>query len=169
MRVFALLHGIAAVVRGVHQLGRQTGVHRVLRTATGGGDQPADRERLGALRTNLDRNLVGRTADAAAADLDARLHVGKRIVEHLDRIALGARFDHVESGIDDAFGDGLLAVQHDRIHELGENDITELRVRQDLALLGATTTGHLCLPSDLSVRGALPNYFGRFAPYLERD
>ena len=47
-----------------------------------GGDQPADRQRLGTLGADLDRHLVGRTADAAAADLDARLHIVERVVEH---------------------------------------------------------------------------------------
>jgi hypothetical protein len=84
--------------------------HGVLRAAAGGRDQPADGERLGALRANLDRHLIGRAADAAAADLDAGLHVVERVVEHADRLALGARLDGLEGAIDDAFGDGLLAV-----------------------------------------------------------
>src|ERR1700761_6477143 len=49
VRVFTLLHVIAAGVGGFHQLSRQTGVHRVLRTAASGGDQPANCERLSTL------------------------------------------------------------------------------------------------------------------------
>ena len=46
--------------------------------------------RPGRARAHLDRDLIGRTTDAAAADLDLRLHVVQRIVEQLDRIGLGA-------------------------------------------------------------------------------
>ena len=143
VRVFALLHGVAAVVGRIEQFARQAGRHGVLAATAGRRDQPADRQRLGALRTNLDRHLIGRTTDAAAADLNARLDVVQRIMEHAQRVALGARLDRVECGIDDALGDGLLAVQHHRIHELGQNLITKLGIRQDFPLLGTTTTRHL--------------------------
>ena len=46
-----------------------------------GRDQPADRQRLGALGRTSTGHLIGRTADAAAADLDARLHIVERVVE----------------------------------------------------------------------------------------
>src|SRR5690606_24719115 len=67
VRVFAFLDRVAAVVGGVHQLGREARGHGRLGTAAGGGDQPAHGERLGALGTNLDRHLVGGTADPARA------------------------------------------------------------------------------------------------------
>src|SRR3546814_4753839 len=82
VRVLALLHRVAAIVRCIEQLARKARRHRVLAARTGGGDQPADGERLGTLRAHLDRNLIGSTADAAAADLDARLDVVERVVEH---------------------------------------------------------------------------------------
>src|SRR6478736_553062 len=100
--VFTLLHRVAAVVGGIHQLARQARRHGVLAAAARGGDQPADRQRLAALGANLDRNLVGRTTDAAAADLDARTDIVERIVEHADWITLGAGFDGFERAIDDA-------------------------------------------------------------------
>src|SRR5690606_6775111 len=56
VRVLALLDRVAAVVGGVHQLAREARGHGRLRTPAGGGDQPADGERLGALRTDLDRH-----------------------------------------------------------------------------------------------------------------
>jgi hypothetical protein len=70
VRVFALLDGVATVVGGVHQLGREALDHGAVVAATGSGDQPADRESLAALGANLDGDLVGRAADAAGADLD---------------------------------------------------------------------------------------------------
>jgi hypothetical protein len=36
------------------------------------------------------------------------------------------------------FGDGLLAVVHQVVHELGDDEIAELGSGQDLALFGAT-------------------------------
>src|SRR5690606_26359499 len=46
-----------------------------------------------------------------------------------------------------ALGNGFLAVEHDAVHELGKNDIPELRIGQDFPLLGATTTSHWLNPS----------------------
>src|SRR5690606_1678423 len=66
--------------------------------------------------------------------------------------------DLVEGAIDDAFGDRLLPVQHEVVHEFAENDITELRVRQDLSLFSAMTARHL----------GLAPHLGRLAPYFDR-
>ena len=54
-----------------------------------------------------------------------------------ERVLLGAALDSLEGAVDDAFGDGLLAVEHDVVHELAEHDIPELRIGQDFALLWA--------------------------------
>jgi hypothetical protein len=87
-----------------------------------GGDQPADGQRLGALGADLDRHLVGRAADAAAERTSMlRLHIVQRIVEQLHRIGLGLGLDRVERAVDDALGDGLLAVEHEVVHELRQD------------------------------------------------
>src|SRR6202007_124111 len=112
------------------------------RPLTAARDHPAYGERLRAVRTDFDGDLVGRTADAAAADLDARLHIVERIVEHTERVLLQALLDIIERGVDDAFGDRLLAVEHDRIHELRQDDIPELGIGKNDALFWAATTGH---------------------------
>src|SRR4029079_8956859 len=106
----------------------------------------AYRERSGALRTNFDWNLVSRTTDATAADLDARLHIVERVMEDTQRLDLHASFNIVERTVDDAFGDRLLTVEHDGVHELGEDDIPELRIGKNLALLWTTTTSHWTIP-----------------------
>jgi hypothetical protein len=46
----------------------------------------------------------------------------------------------VHGGVDDAFGSALLAVIHQHVHETAEDDIAELRIRQDFALFRAVTT-----------------------------
>ena len=142
VRVLALLHRVAAVVRRVEQFTRQARRHGVLAAVAGRSDQPADGECLGAFEADFDRDLVGRTTDAARTHFDVRLHVVQRIVEHAQRIALRTGFDGFECRIDDAFGDGLLAVQHHRIHELGQNLIPVYGIRQDFPLFGTTTTSH---------------------------
>src|SRR5438552_13044526 len=63
VRILALLDGVAAVLRCVHQFTREARRHRLFRAGASRGDQPANGERLGALRTDLDRDLVGRAAD----------------------------------------------------------------------------------------------------------
>jgi len=68
-------------------------------------------------------------------------------VEHAQRLNLHPRFDIVERAIDDAFGDRLLSVQHDGVHELREDLIPELRIGEDFALLWAATTSHWTIPS----------------------
>ena len=50
-------------------------------------------------------------------------------------------------------GGGLLAVVHEAVHELGEDEVAEFGVRDDLAAFGAVAAGHLVSP-----------YFGRLAP-----
>src|SRR3546814_7227291 len=90
---------MAAVVRSVEQLARQARGHRRLAAVARGGYQPADRERLRAVGADFDGNLIGRTADAAAAHFDVRTDVGERFVEHADRFLLGAGLDRFESAI----------------------------------------------------------------------
>src|SRR5436305_588995 len=55
VRVFALLAGVAAVVRGVEELGGELLLHGLLTAIAGVGDQPAHAERLGPLGTDVDR------------------------------------------------------------------------------------------------------------------
>ena len=89
VRVFPLLDGVAAVVGGVEQLGGEALDHGPVVARAGGLDQPADRQRLAALGAHLDRDLVGRAADAAGAHLDHRGDVVEGGAEHLDRVRPG--------------------------------------------------------------------------------
>ena len=62
--------------------------------------------------------------------------------------------DALERAIDDAFGDRLLAVEHDRIHELRQDDVPELGIGEDFALLWRDD-GHCC-----------PSHSGRYLSAL---
>ena len=58
----------------------------------------------------------------------------------------------LEGAVDDPLGDGLLAVEHDGVHEFGEHDVPELRIGEDFALLGAAAAGHGFLLFSLTFR-----------------
>jgi len=140
VRVFALLDRVAAVVGCIHQFTRQAGGHGGFAAVTRCGDQPANGQGLRTLRTHFDGNLIGRTANAAAANFDARLDVVQRVMEHADRILLGAGLDGFQGAINDRFSNSLLAVLHDGVHEFRQNLIAIFGIGQDDALFGATTT-----------------------------
>src|SRR5436190_9259813 len=65
VRVFPLLHGRAAVVGGVEQLGSELLGHAALGPPARGADHPAHGQRRTAVGPHLDRHLVRRAADAA--------------------------------------------------------------------------------------------------------
>src|SRR5690625_3624313 len=117
VNVLAALDGAATIAGGIHQLGSEPLFHCVFVARTRSRDQPAQRQRLAALGPDFDRNLIGRTTDTARADLDRRLDVVERLVEHVHGLALHAVLDTIERAIDDAFGDRLLAVMHQRSEE----------------------------------------------------
>ena len=64
----------------------------------------------------------------------------KRLVENLDRIALDLGLDLFEGAVNDAFGDRLLALVHEVVHELGNDEIAEFRIRVDDAFFCAMAT-----------------------------
>src|SRR5206468_11583096 len=64
--------------RSIHQLARQAAGHGLLRTAASGGDQPADRQRLSALRANLDRSEEHTSELQSRSDLVCRLLLEKK-------------------------------------------------------------------------------------------
>ena len=72
-------------LRGVDELGREALAHRLLAAVAGVRDEPAHREGDAALGANLDRDLVGRAADAAALHFELRLDVVERLAEDLER------------------------------------------------------------------------------------
>src|SRR4029453_8672925 len=66
------------------------------------------------------------------------------------RGVLGAALDHVEGAVDNLLGDRLLAVVHHGVHELRNDDVPDLRIRDDLTLLGAVAAGHAARPCPVS-------------------
>src|SRR5688500_18204198 len=79
VRLFALLHGVAAVVGGVQEFAGEALDHGALVAGAGRRDEPPDRQGLTPLDANLDGYLVGGAADAPRPDLDLRHHVLQRL------------------------------------------------------------------------------------------
>jgi len=97
------------------------------------------RQRRGARGANLDGDLVGRAADAAGADLKGRTDVLEGTLEHGDGLLLSALANGLECAVDDALGDGLLAVEENAVDQLGHDLGAVNRVIDE----GATGSGAL--------------------------
>src|SRR6516165_1018155 len=146
-----------AITGGVEEFAREPLLHRILRPAARARNQPADRQRLTAVGPNFDRHLIGGAADPPRAHFDGGAHIAERIVEHAQRILAAAFGDPIKGAIDNPFSNRLLALVHQAVHELGQDGIAKLGVRQDFAFDGGATARHARL-----------SYCGRLAPYFER-
>src|SRR5450432_30818 len=147
--VFTLLDGVALVRGGIQQLAGQLLLHGpAVGTIPGGADQPAHAERDGPIWTNVHRHLIGATADPPGLDLHLGLDVVEGAVPDLYRIILGLLRHDIERTVDDALGDGLLTVPHDRVHELGDSPshvdllIRELGIRKRFSFRYFAFTWH---------------------------
>src|SRR5690242_18796315 len=147
------LERAALLVQRVENLVGELVRHALLPPLAGERDEPAHRESAGAPLRHLDRHLVVRATDAAAAHLQHgsdRLH---GLLQHLDRGAAGLRPDGLERAVDDLLGDRLLAVEHHLVDHLRHGLRAVAGVGFDLADLDLGTT-----------RDHEPG----LAPYLER-
>src|SRR6478752_257543 len=115
--VLATLDRGTQAVAGVEDLVHEALGHRLLTTLTGVADHPAQRQRGGATRSHLDRHLVGRATDAAAADLERGLDVVQRALEGDDGVGAGLLTGAFQRAVHDRLGDGLLAVEEDLVDQ----------------------------------------------------
>src|ERR1700744_4731100 len=112
------LPGAALLLVRVEDLPGEAIGPRVLARGAGVLEEPADGEGAGATRGHLDRDLVGRAADAAGADLERRGQGFDRRLEGLARVFSAALADEGEGVVDDPLGKALLAVRHDLVDQL---------------------------------------------------
>src|SRR3546814_16071031 len=75
------------------------------------------------------------------------------------RVIAPALANAVERDVDDAFRNGFLAVVHQAVHELAENDIAEIRIGQNFLFFGVMTA---------RLASLLLAYLGRLEPNFER-
>src|SRR5215217_7714858 len=127
VRVFLLLHRIAAVVRRVENLSRQTIGHRLFTTAAGIGDDPTNRQGAASFLMYLDRHLIRRTADASRLHFNRGLHV----------IDLPHRI------VENALGHTLFAFPHDAADELRHERAAVDRIGKYFASFGYSSSWHI--------------------------
>ena len=78
-------------------------------------------------------------------------------MEHLEGLLAGALVNDVECAVDNLLSDGLLAIEHHAVHELGDELIVVERIREDLRLGTSRRRGM-----------SVSYFFGRLVPYFER-
>ena len=140
MSILAALDRSTEAVGGIQDLIGETLSHGLLTTGAGEVGQPAQGQSVRTSRLHFDRNLVGSATDAAGANLEGWTDVVKSALKHCHRLLISLFLDHIESGVDDVFGDRLLAVEQNLVDELCHNSGTVNRIRQQLMLLGRSFT-----------------------------
>src|SRR5690606_19783298 len=145
----ALDRGTEAV-RGVEDLVREALGHRLLTTALRVAHEPAQRERVRAMRLDLDGHLVGRAADAAGLDLEGRPDVVERLLERRDGVVRRLRLDGRERAVHDALREVLLAVDEDLVDELADDRRAVHRVCDHGALRRRSLARHYFFFSSLA-------------------
>ena len=165
VRVVLLADSVAFTVLGSNEFGSKAVGHVGFVAVTGGIEEPAESESLGAVRGNFHRNLVVGTTDAAGLDFDAGLDVFEADFELFESsfLAFDLLVEQVKSGVDDLFSDGLLALLEDDTDEFGDEGGMETRIREDGAMESLSSSRHRLLPYFLA--GAAPFFL---TPYLER-
>src|SRR5690625_2544241 len=134
VRVLTLLDGRPETVAGVDQLVHQTLGHALLSALTRESDQPAQGQRGGPGGTNLDRHLVGRATDTAAADLERGLDAVQGALEHDKRVLAGLFLSTLQSVVDNTLGERTLAVDQHLVDQCGDERRVVDRVGGELAL-----------------------------------
>src|SRR5688500_5915714 len=142
VRVLAPLDGGTEAVARVEQLVHEALGHRLLAAGPAVLDQPAEAERGAAGGADLDRDLVGRATDTAAADLEGRLHVVQRALERDDRVGVALGAGALEGAVDDRLGDRALAVDQHLVHQLRDQRRLVDRVGDQRTLRGGALARH---------------------------
>ncbi len=138
--VFALFNSSTTRLNSIHQLACQALFHGVLIALACCSDQPANGQCFATLRANFDGNLVRCTTHTAGAYFDRRFDVIKSFVEHFHRSALDLAFNAVKCVVNNFLCNRLFTVDHQVVHEFGQNAVTKLCVWQYFAFFSGVTT-----------------------------
>ena len=142
VRVLTLLDRAAQIVSCIEDLASQACAHGLLGAGAGILGDPAQAQSLTALRTNFHRHLVGGAADTACLYLQARHDVLHSLSENLQGFTTGFVSNNVKSTINDLLRNALLAVQHDRIDQLGNQLGIVERIGQNVSLGNISSSWH---------------------------
>src|SRR5262249_39893541 len=140
--VVLLLVGAALLVERIHELTRELRRHALLAPLARVLHDPAQGERARATLRHLDWYLVVRATDAARANLERGRDAFPRLLEALElrlAVLLGRERERV---VDRALGDRLLAVEHEPVHELRDEDRAVNGIGLDGARLDLGATRH---------------------------
>src|SRR5262245_38174232 len=140
--VVLALERAALLVQRVENLVGELVRHALLAPLASVRDEPTHREGAGTPLRHLDRHLVVRAADAAAADLEYRRDRLDGLLEHLHRRTAGLRPDGLERAVDDLLRDRLLPVEHDLVDHLCDELRAVDRIGVDVANLDFCPAGH---------------------------
>src|SRR3954453_12580117 len=153
VHVVLALERVALLLERVEDLAGKLVLHVLLAPVARVRHQPAERQRAAAPLRHLDRNLVVRATDTAAANLEHRRDRLDRLLEHLGRRPARLVADLVEGAVHDRLGGRLLALDHHAVDQLRDELALVDGIRAQRARLNLCATGH---------------YELFFAPYLER-
>ncbi|MNT02452.1 hypothetical protein D3C72_1369500 [compost metagenome] len=143
MHFVTALHRAATAFGGFQQLVSEALGHRLFTALASSFLDPAHGQSQTTDRTHFHWHLVVGTANTAGLHFDHRLDVVDGNNESFQRIlAWVLLLDQIQSAVNDALCNCLLAAFHDHVHEFGQLYIAELWIRQNFTFGDFATTWH---------------------------
>ena len=142
MCVFSLLDRCSAIFRCIDKLIGEPLSHGFLITPPRCINEPSHGKGCPARGAHFHWNLVCRTTDTTRFHFDHRTNIVECSVENLYWIFLCTIGYGIERSVNHSFGNGLLSIEHEDIHELCQRSISEFRIRKDGTLRDFTTARH---------------------------
>ena len=142
VRILTLLHSAAQIVARVQDLAGQALAQRLLAAGAGILGNPAQAQGLTTLRTDFHRHLIGGAAYTTGLNFERRHDVLHRFRKDLQRFTSGFLTDDIKSTINDLLRNAFLAVQHDRVDQLGDKLRVVKRIGQNVSLRDITSSWH---------------------------
>lgn len=135
--------GGPAVIGGIEDLVGEFIDHGFFRPFTSELNDPTECESVTALLANFDGDLVSGPTDTTGANFDGGPDVFDGLTEDPDSfIGAGFGLNSGECMVHDAFSDGLFAIFHHTVNELGDEDVFELRVGEDVTFSNFSSSRH---------------------------
>jgi len=142
MRIFLLLDRVAAIVRRVKQLSRETIGHRFLTSAASELNYPANCERAAPLLMYLNRDLVCGSSYTARFHFDSWPNVFDRALENFERFFAGLLAYLSQSIVKGSLGQRLLPAPHAAVDELGHQRTVVNGIRENRASFCNSSSRH---------------------------
>ena len=144
--VFLLLNAQSFVPCGIHELGCKTVLKVLALTATCVADDPSHGEGIPFLGTDFQRDLIGGTSNPSALNLKGGPDIVHGLAENRNRILTCFLGYHFEGTVNDGFGNGPLALEHDIVDEFCYDKVAVSYVRKNFSSLWSVSS-HLWYPA----------------------